>query len=180
MSYVTKWVTRVVYPLRDLRAASLLLDHSNKEAKGKGGRGSTAKRNKMDASYKLQKVADFQVRDKVGKVRFAVDKDRLGAMDRTVAFRLGGDGTGRIVCHREGGVRFVVDDLAANQKKAYLALGKGGLRTGEWEKQTGLGNSSFYKARKALVEEKGLVRQDDDGLCYPVSESVCVEAGGDD
>jgi hypothetical protein len=176
---VTKWVTRVVYPLRDLRAACLLLDHSNKEGKGKGGRGSTAKRNKMDASHKLQKAEDFH-RSKVGKVRFVVDKDRLGAMDRTAVFRLGGDGTGKIVCRREGGVRFVVYDLATNQKKAYLALGKGGLRTGEWEKKTGLGGSSFYKARKVLVEEKGLVRQDDDGLCYPTSESVHVEAGGGD
>jgi hypothetical protein len=173
---VTRWVTGVVYPLRDLRAACLLLDHSNKEGKGKGGRGSTAKRNKMDASHKLQKAEDFH-RSKVGKVRFVVDKDRLGAMDRTAAFRLGGDGTGKIVCRREGSVGFVVDDLATNQKKAYLALGKGGLRTSEWEKKTGLGGSSFYKARKALVEEQGLVRQDDDGLYYPTSESVRVGRG---
>lgn len=176
---VTRWVTKVVYPLRDLPAACLLLDHSNKEAKGKGGRGSTAKRNKMDASHKLQKVGDFH-RDKVGKVRFAVDKDRLGAMDRTAAFLLGGDGTGRIVCRREGSVRFVVDDLSSNQKKAFVALGKGGLRTGEWKEKTGLGNSSFYKVRKALVEEQGLVKQGADGLHYPTSESLHVEAGGDD
>ncbi len=172
---VTGWVTKVVYPLRDLDAAVLLLDHSNKEAKGKGGRGSTAKRNKMDASHKLQKVGDFH-RNKVGKVRFAVDKDRLGAMDRTTTFRLGGDGTGKIVCRREGGVRFVVDGLTANQKKAYLALGKGGLRTVEWKEKTGLGNSSFHKARKALVEEQGIVKQGADGLYYPTSESVHVEA----
>ena len=172
---VTRWVTKVVYPLRDLGAAVLLLDHSNKEAKGKGGRGSTAKRNKMDASHKLQKVGDFH-RDKVGRVRFVVDKDRLGAMDRTTAFRLGGDGSGKIVCRQEGSVRFVVDGLTANQKKSYLALGKGGFRTIEWKEKTGLSNSSFHKARKALVEEQGLVKQGVDGLYYPTSESVHVEA----
>ncbi len=163
---VTKWVTKVVYPLRDLGAASLLLDHSNKEAKGKGGRGSTAKRNKMDASHKLQKVEDFH-RNRVGKVRFLVDKDRLGAMDRTAMFHLGEDGAGKIVCLREGNVTLVIDDLPDGQQKVLDALGDGGLKSEEWRKKSGLGKSSFYHARGALVGDLGLVKQGEGGRYYP-------------
>ena len=50
---VTRWVLQVAYPLRQMGAATLLLDHVNKDGSGKGGRGSSAKLAKLDAGYKL-------------------------------------------------------------------------------------------------------------------------------
>ena len=167
---VTRWVTKVVYPLRDLGAAVLLLDHANKENKGKGGRGSTAKRNKMDASHKLIKAEDFD-RAHIGRVRFTVDKDRHGAVERSVVFRVGGDGTGKIVCHREGDARIRMTDLSLNEQKVLQALDQGGLTSAEWKKAiSDFPASSFHYTRKRL-EDKGLVRKANDNRYYPVAEN---------
>lgn len=166
---ITRWVTKIVYPLRDLGAAVLLLDHANKENKGKGGRGSTAKRNKMDVSHKLIKAEDFD-RAHVGRVRFTVDKDRHGAAERSVVFRVGGDGTGRIVCHREGDTRIRLKDLPLNEQKVLQALDRGGVTSTEWKKTiSDMPPSSFHHARGQL-EKKGLVRKGSDNRYYPVAE----------
>lgn len=166
---ITRWVTKIVYPLRDLGAAVLLLDHANKENKGKGGRGSTAKRNKMDVSHKLIKAEDFD-RAHVGRVRFTVDKDRHGAAERSVVFRVGGDGTGKIVCHREGDARIMLKDLSLNEQKVLQALDQGGVTSTEWKKTiSDMPPSSFHHARGQL-EKKGLVRKGGDNRYYPVAE----------
>ncbi len=168
---VTRWVKKVVYPLRDLGAATLLLDHVTKDGKGRGGRGTTAKLNKLDAGFKVSQLRPFD-RNQIGRIILYHDKDREAALERSVAFRVGGDGTGRVICHREGGVRLIVDDLTDNQRKVFLALSHGGMRSGEWEEASGMGKSSFQFVRKALVEEKGLVKQADDGRYYPTTKMM--------
>lgn len=167
---ITRWVLGVLYPLRDLGASVLLLDHVNKEAKGRGGRGSTAKLAKLDAGFKLQKTEDFD-RAHAGKVKFLRDKDRGAALDRSTVFEVGGDGKGNIVCRREGAPVLAEGDtdLSLNGRTALDALEGGGLTYSEFKKASGLAPSSFQKAKTELMD-KGVVRQDGkDKRYYPIN-----------
>jgi hypothetical protein len=169
---VTRWVLTVAYPLRELGAAILLLDHVNKYGSGKGGRGSSAKLAKLDAGYKLVKNEDYD-RQGMGKVTLTRDKDRPAALEKSVSFAVGGDGAGRIRVVPNAQIVHAVDEPTANERKMLDVLAPG-MRHGEWQKASGLPKSSFNKGRERLFE-MGLVEKRG-GLYFPAGMTDRMEA----
>lgn len=78
---VLAWMDLLCWPLTELGAAVLLLDHviKDKEHQGRWARGSSAKLGEIDgASYRLE-GGKFS-REKAGRVRLVLTKDREGAV----------------------------------------------------------------------------------------------------
>jgi hypothetical protein len=69
-------------------AAVVLIDHVSKENTGKGGRGSSAKRNKLDGSYRVVVNKPFD-RHTIGQVTLYRDKDRDGGLEPKLIYSLG-------------------------------------------------------------------------------------------
>jgi hypothetical protein len=168
---VTRWVLSVAYPLRELGAAILLLDHVNKDGSGKGGRGSSAKLAKLDAGYKLMKNEDYD-RQGMGKVTLIRDKDRPAALEKSLSFAVGGDGSGRIRVAPNAQIIHTDDEPTPNERKMLDVL-TSGMRHGEWQKASGLARSSFNQGRERLLK-MGLVERRE-GLYVPAGMTDMTE-----
>jgi putative DNA primase/helicase len=156
---VTGWVKALAQPLKDQDAAVLLLDHDNKDGKGRGGGGSTAKLAKLDASYKVTVKEPFD-RNRVGRVQLIRDKDREGALEHLHSFAIGGDGAGRVIVEPGAGLMDVRADgeLTTRQKEALSAL-VDSMGFTEWYEASGISSrQTVSNARKALMN-RGLVEQ---------------------
>ena len=155
---VTRWVLTMAYPLRKLGAAILLLDHVSKDGSGKGGRGSSAKLAKLDAGYKLVKNEEYD-RQGMGKVTLTRDKDRPAALQRSVSFAVGGDGTGRIRVDSNAQILHAAHEPSPNERKMLDVLIPG-MRHGEWKKASDLSPSSFNSGLEHL-QKMGMVEKRD-------------------
>jgi hypothetical protein len=170
---VTRWVLNIAYPLRQLGAATLLLDHVNKDGSGKGGRGSSAKLAKLDAGYKLVKNEDYD-RQGMGKVTLSRDKNRPAALERSVGFAVGGDGTGRICVVPNAQILCAADEPTPNERKMLDVLTIG-MRHGEWQKKaSGLAKSSFNSGRERLLKTGAVEKRG--GLYLPAGMRDITEA----
>jgi hypothetical protein len=169
---VTRWVLTVAYPLRELGAAILLLDHVNKDGSGKGGRGSSAKLAKLDAGYKLVKNADYD-RQGMGKVTLTRDKDRPAALERSLSFAVGGDGTGRIRVVPNAQILYAVDEPTPNERRMLDVLSSG-MRHGDWQRASGLARSSFNAGRERLLKMGAVEKRG--GRYFPTSMTDMTEA----
>lgn len=167
---VTRWVKTLCYPLRDIGAAVLLLDHVAKDGGGVGGRGSGAKLAKLDAAFKVKTDKPFD-RGRMGRVVLNREKDRLAALDRYTYFHIGGK-DGQLICKTDEDDSYVLseeDDLTPKQKDTLDALRSmpDGGSYSEWKaaaKAAGVSDSTFDRAKEALVPR--LVTQDDNGHYY--------------
>jgi hypothetical protein len=170
---VTRWVKYTAYPVRDAGATVLLLDHVNKESSGRGGRGSTAKLAKLDASFRLTQTKEFD-RDTTGGISLKREKDREAALPRVSNIVMGGDGSGKLHVRPDvsGVIEIVEDDrLTDNDRMVLVVLPSTGLRYGEWKKATGMrSESGFNKSRDKLVR-LGMISKNENGAYVPHSDT---------
>lgn len=154
---VTGWVLKVCQPLKGAGAAAVILDHVTKDGGGYGRRGSGAKLAKLDAAFKLTKEQDFD-RGRVGLVKLGRDKDREACLYRRVAFEIGGDGNGRLICRPDTDVSVDIEvRLNDSQQAAMDALNAKphgeGITRATWLKTSGLPETTFDRARRYLVAQ---------------------------
>jgi hypothetical protein len=170
---VTTWVKRILYPIKEAGGTCLLLDHVNKEGTGRGGRGSTAKLAKVDASFRLTLNEAFN-RDTMGSVTITVDKDREGALKPSIKFAMGGDGNGRLIVRRDTRVNPTdpADRLSDNDKLALGVLPPAGLRYNAWLAASGLSKGSFNRSCARLVDDFEFVYKDEETLKYMLNPTT--------
>ena len=101
-------------------------------------------------------------RQGMGKVTLIRDKDRPAALERSVAFAVGGDGTGRIRVVPDAEILYAAHEPTPNEQKMLGTLSPA-MRHGEWQKASGLAKSSFNAGLKRLLR-LGLVEKLDE--CY--------------
>jgi len=97
---VSDWVGRFLDPLRD-RATVLVIHATGWE--GSRSRGASELAFKFDVVWEMKVLQEFD-KQRIGRVRLRCAKDRWGdiGVGRTVEYRIGGDGAGRIVVERQG------------------------------------------------------------------------------
>jgi hypothetical protein len=159
---VTRWVKLTVYPIRDAGATVLLLDHVNKENAGRGGRGSTAKLAKLDASFRLTQRREFD-RDKVGEVTLKREKDRDAALPRVSKIVVGGDGTGKLQVRPDASMILPErdDELTDNDRAALAVLSVDGMGYREWMRAVGTSSSSSFDRSRDKLMRLGFVENRD-------------------
>ncbi len=161
---VTRWFLEVARPFRDMGCAVLVLDHVTKSAEGRGryARGSGAKLAKVDATWSLAKTKPFD-RGTVGEITLKRQKDREACLPESLTFAVGGRGEHDLLFRRCAGVTVEPEenDLLTDAARAALEALEphtDGLRFGEWEKSSGLTESSFKRARRELLD-RGLIKK---------------------
>lgn len=157
-SDIAKWSLSFSRPARDRGITVLLLDHVPKE--GATARGSGRKKEEMDVQWQLKNIKSFD-RDTIGEIHLKREKDREGWLPMMVRFSVGGTEDG-LVFDKLDGLEAIakVSELKPNEKKICKVLndtiGDKGATASEWEKACdeveGVPRSSFYKAKKNLVE----------------------------
>ncbi len=157
-SDIAKWALNFCRPARDRGITVLLLDHVPKE--GSNARGSGRKKEEMDVQWQLKNPKKFD-RNTMGEIKLVREKDREGWLPKEVRFSVGGMEEGFIF---EGLDNFdditKIFNLKPNEKKVCKVLkdiiGNEGATASEWqkacEKVEGVPKSSFYRAKKDLVE----------------------------
>ncbi len=166
-SDIAKWSLNFSRPARDRGITVLLLDHVPKE--GASARGSGRKKEEMDVQWQLKNPKPFD-RDTMGEIKLIREKDREGWLPKMVRFSVGGIEEGFVF---EGLDEFdaiaKVSDLKPNEKKIRKVLkdtiGNAGATASEWQEVCkeveGVPKSSFYKAKKNLVEGEHFFREGD-------------------
>lgn len=167
---VTEWMRLYAQPVKDGGGAALILDHVAKDVNTKGPRGSTAKRNAVDAAWKLEAKKLFN-KEATGRIELFPDKDRFGELPSTKSFRIGrGDIEGQLICEPITTSEEGMEEeplLTNNQKKALGAIDTSlvGLTYTEWRERSGLADTSFQTAKKYLVKH-GYVGYDEIAKTY--------------
>ena len=162
---VTLWWHTIIGPALQRGVAIVLLDHVPVNATSPRGRGTGAKLGKVDVSWQLQKVHDFDAH-RVGQVDLIRRKLRHGELPRRVNFVCGGGEAGMVFRRADGVVEEPdpMDGLTDSQREALATLQ--GLRTSnpsgttytDWMRVSGLAANTFDRARQALLGQ-GLVRR---------------------
>ncbi len=157
-SDVSAWSLSFSRPARDRGITVLLLDHVPKE--GSTARGSGRKKEEMDVQWQLKNPKPFD-RNTMGEIHLVREKDREGWLPKVMKFSVGGTEDNFVF---EGLDEFAtitkISDLKPNQKKILKVLktefGDEGATAPEWQKACdeveGVPKSSFYKAKKTLIE----------------------------
>jgi hypothetical protein len=150
---VTAWMQAFAVPAKERGAAVLLLDHVPNDAKR--SRGSSQKLAKVDVSWQLKKVLDFDRRT-IGQLELRLEKDREGSLPKRVSFAVGGS-EGGFIFRRDAEVferpnpAAGLTDSERQVLECIEAHGAGGVRWKEIETDSEVSKSTLSVALKKLI-----------------------------
>ncbi len=157
-SDIARWAVAFLRPARNRGMTVLLLDHVPKD--GSTARGSGRKKEEADVQWQLNNPKSFD-RNTMGNIQLNRQKERLGWLPQSIKFSVGGTEEGFVFegLHKFDAIN-KISDLKPNEKKVCRVLkdviGSKGATASEWqeacEEAEGVPRSSFYKAKKNLVE----------------------------
>lgn len=157
-SDIAKWAIKFSRPARRMGITVILLDHVPKD--GTTARGSGRKKEEVDIQWQLKNPKPFD-RSTMGRIQLNREKERLGWLPTSIEFSVGGTEDG-LVFDKLDELEAVakISELKPNEKKIRKVLkdyiGNEGATSSEWqkacEKVEGVPYSSFYTAKKRLVE----------------------------
>lgn len=139
----------------------ILLDHTGHS--GDHARGASRKSQVVQVQYQVKRKKPFD-RTSQGRIELERKKDRLAALPKDIKVSLGN--TPFVFEMESEGGSGGSEYLPANHftaLKALAGLGITGAKSGEWKGKSGLTDTSFYRARTALIDN-GYV--DSEGSTY--------------
>jgi hypothetical protein len=158
-----KWYEAVLKPVRNRKAAAMILDHDPKD--GSSARGAGRKKDLCDVMWAVKCPYPFN-EDSVGAVRLVLEKGRRGGLSPCVTFSVGSTPDGFLFERSQGTVEMEDEQtgLTPSASKAFDALvpfGEEGATWKQWWDESAIeSKATFNKARTKLLET-GLVRQHD-------------------
>lgn len=178
-SEVESWNVAFAQSAKKRNITSLILDHVPHD--GIRSRGAARKKEAADVLWKVKCTMPFN-RDTTGEIIVTNEKDREGWLPGSVAFSVGGDGSGRIIFRQTSGTIENEDPttgLKPSAKKVLDTLRSdfptSGATPSEILPHLGFSRQTYYRAKGELIG-KGLAREDNGSRIYAL-ESVTPGGG---
>jgi len=149
-----KWYEGILKPVRNRKAAALVLDHDPKD--GNTARGAGRKKDLCDVMWGVKCPYPFD-EETVGLIRLVMEKGRPGGLPPSVLFSVGGSETGFVFERSAGTIELEDEDgLTPSARKALEALipfGEDGATWKQWWDASLIeSKDTFNKARNELLE----------------------------